>query len=79
VVIVSTIGGLQLFTEPLIFSGDTLGGPVRQFQTVAMYMFEKGIDTTTTAGYGAAVGGMLFLIIIIVSVLNFLLIRKSVR
>jgi cellobiose transport system permease protein len=79
VVIVSTIGGLQLFTEPLIFSGDTLGGPVRQYQTVAMYMFEKGIDTTTTAGYGAAVGGMLFLMIIIVSLLNFLLIRKSVR
>jgi cellobiose transport system permease protein len=79
VVIVSTIGGLQLFTEPLIFSGDSLGGPVRQFQTVAMYMYEKGIETTTTAGYGAAVAGMLFLMIIIVSVLNFLLVRRSVR
>jgi cellobiose transport system permease protein len=76
---VSTIGGLQLFTEPLIFSGDSLGGPVRQFQTVAMYMYEKGIETTTTAGYGAAVAGMLFLMIIIVSVLNFLLVRRSVR
>ncbi len=79
VVIVSTIGGLQLFTEPLIFAGDSLGGPVRQFQTVAMYMYEKGIETTTTAGYGAAVAGMLFLMIIIVSVFNFLLVRRSVR
>jgi len=79
VVIISTIGGLQLFTEPLIFSGDSLGGNLRQFQTVAMYMFEKGIETTTTAGYGAAVAGMLFLMIIVASVLNFLLIRKSVR
>ncbi len=79
VVIVSTIGGLQLFTEPLIFAGDAQGGNLRQFQTVAMYMFEKGIETTTTAGYGAAVAGMLFLMIIVVSGLNFLLIRRSVR
>jgi len=79
VVIVSTIGGLQLFTEPLIFAGDSQGGNVRQFQTVAMYMFEKGIETTTTAGYGAAVAGMLFLMILIVSGVNFLLVRRSVR
>jgi len=44
VVIISTIGGLQLFTEPLIFSGDSLGGNLRQFQTVAMYMFEGNRD-----------------------------------
>jgi len=79
VVVVSTIGGLQLFTEPLIFAGDSQGGNLRQFQTVAMYMFEKGIETTTTAGYGAAVAGMLFLMIIVASVLNFLLVRRSVR
>jgi cellobiose transport system permease protein len=79
VVILSTIGGLQLFTEPLIFSTDSLGGNLRQYQTVAMYMFEKGIETTTTAGYGAAVAGALFLIIIVISLLNFLLVRRSVR
>ena len=80
VVIVSTIGGLQLFTEPLIFNGgNILGGTQRQFQTVAMYMYEKAIENTHTAGYGAAVSWVLFVMIILVSLVNVLLIRRSVR
>ncbi|MBX6722432.1 MAG: sugar ABC transporter permease, partial [Dactylosporangium sp.] len=80
VVIVSTIGGLQLFTEPLIFNnGNILGGTQRQFQTVAMYMYEKSIENTQTAGYGAAVSWVLFVMIILVSLANYLLIRRSVR
>jgi cellobiose transport system permease protein len=80
VVIVSTIGGLQLFTEPLVFnSGNILGGTQRQFQTVAMYMYEKAIENTHTAGYGAAVSWVLFVMIILVSLVNVLLIRRSVR
>jgi cellobiose transport system permease protein len=80
VIIISTIGGLQLFTEPLILSGDTTGGgSLRPYQTLAMYMFEKGIETTTSAGYGSAIGGMLFFMIIIFSALNFLFIRRTVR
>ena len=43
-VIISTIGGLQLFTEPYLFEplkqGAT-GGSARQYQTVVMYMYEK--------------------------------------
>jgi len=78
--IVSTIGGLQLFTEPLVFnSGNILGGTQRQFQTVAMYMYEKAIENTHTAGYGAAVSWVLFVMIILVSLVNVLLIRRSVR
>jgi cellobiose transport system permease protein len=80
VVIISTIGGLQLFTEPLIFSGDTSGGgALRPYQTLAMYMFENSFERFTQAGYGAAVAGMLFLMIMIFSLFNFLLIRRSVR
>src|SRR5215207_1337102 len=40
VVIISTIGGWQLFVEPLIFNGGggaILGGARREFQKVAMY------------------------------------------
>ena len=79
--IVSTIGGLQLFTEPLIFSnGDpTGGGSLRPYQTLALYMYENSIDHNSQAGYGAAVGGMMFLMIILFSLFNFLLIRRSVR
>jgi len=80
VIIVSTIGGLQLFTEPFIFGGgDTLGGTTGQFKTLAMYMYEKGIESTSTAGYGAAIAWTMFILIIVVSVLNFSLVRRSVK
>jgi cellobiose transport system permease protein len=80
VAIVSTIGGLQLFTEPLIFNNGVItGGSLRQFQTVTMYMYEKSIENPSTAGYGAAVAWALFLMIIFASLTNFLLIRKTVK
>ncbi|GIH04702.1 sugar ABC transporter permease [Rhizocola hellebori] len=81
VVIISTIGGWQLFTEPLIFNGGggaILGGARREFQTVAMYMYEKAFDNLQF-GYGSAVAFALFALIVIFSVLNYLLVRRSVR
>src|SRR5581483_63106 len=40
-VIISTIGGLQLFTEPYLFQPikqGALGGSARQYQTISMYL-----------------------------------------
>jgi cellobiose transport system permease protein len=80
VVTLSTIGGMQLFTEPLVFgNGVIIGGDQREFQTVAMYMYEKGIVDLSSAGYGAAVAWALFLMIALVSVANILLLRRRVR
>ncbi|BCB82556.1 sugar ABC transporter permease [Phytohabitans flavus] len=80
VVILSTIGGLQLFVEPLIFNnGNIIGGTQREFQTVQMYMFENSIHNLSRAGYGAAVAWALFLMIVVVSVLNFVITRRSVK
>lgn len=80
VVIIATIGGLQLFTEPLIFgNGRMRGGDLREFQTLAMYMYEKGIDNLTTAGYGAAIAWAIFLLIAIASVINLFLVRRMVK
>lgn len=74
--IISTIGGLQLFTEPLLFnSGHMEGGTLRQSQTVAMYMFENAFNRFQY-GYGSAVAWMLFLLIFIFSIVNFLIIRR---
>ncbi|GAA4613691.1 sugar ABC transporter permease [Actinoallomurus liliacearum] len=74
--IISTIGGLQLFTEPLLFNfGYMNGGSLRQSQTVAMYMFENAFNRYQY-GYGSAVAWMLFLLILVFSVVNFLLIRR---
>ena len=76
-VIISTIGGLQLFTEPLLFgsAGDMAGGSLRQFQTIAMYMFENAFRLFEY-GYGATVAWMLFLLILIGSLLNLLIVRR---
>ncbi|MET8349209.1 MULTISPECIES: sugar ABC transporter permease [unclassified Micromonospora] len=80
VVILSTIGGMQLFTEPLLFgNGNIIGGNQREFQTLAMYMYEMGIVNLNTAGYGAAVAWAIFMIIVVVSVFNFLLVRRSAK
>jgi cellobiose transport system permease protein len=78
-VIISTIGGLQLFTEPFLFqpvkSGAT-GGSARQYQTVAMYLYEKGFGQQFAFGYAAAIAWCMFLIIAVVAFVNFLLIRR---
>jgi len=81
VIIISTIGGWQLFTEPLIFNGggaSVIGGAQRQFQTVAMYMFERGFQDLQF-GYGSAVAFALFAIIVVASLVNFALVRRSVK
>ncbi|MEV0403640.1 sugar ABC transporter permease [Actinoallomurus sp. NPDC050550] len=74
--VISTIGGLQLFTEPLLFNfGYMNGGSLRQSQTVTMYMFENAFNRFQY-GYGSAVAWMLFLLILLFSLVNFLLIRR---
>jgi cellobiose transport system permease protein len=81
VIIISTIGSWQLFTEPLIFNGGgaaVMGGTGRQFQTTAMYMFERGLQDLRF-GYGSAIAFALFAIIVVASVVNFALIRRSVK
>ncbi|WP_027659678.1 carbohydrate ABC transporter permease [Salinispora fenicalii] len=80
VVILSTIGGMQLFTEPLLFAnGNIIGGTQRDFQTLAMYMYEMGITNLNSAGYGAAVAWALFMIIGLMSLLNFVLVRRAAK
>src|SRR6478609_10140797 len=79
-VIVSTIGGLQLFTEPYLFEplkqGAT-GGSARQYQTVVMYMYEKAFaGTQFNFGYAAAIGWALFLLIGVISLVNYLIVRR---
>ncbi|MQA84415.1 MAG: ABC transporter permease subunit [Streptosporangiales bacterium] len=76
-VIISTIGGLQLFTEPVLFerSGHMAGGTLRQFQTVTMFMFENAFRDHDY-GYGAAIAWMIFCLILIASLVNFLIIRR---
>src|SRR3982751_2677095 len=79
-VIVSTIGGLQLFTEPYLFEPShygATGGSDRQYQTVAMYLYEKAFASSQFKfGYASAVAWCLFLLIAVISAINFLIVRR---
>lgn len=79
VAIISTIGGLQLFTEPRLFhSGPNpiRGGPLRESQTMTMYMFENAFAPYYNFGYGSAVAWLLFVLIAAVATVNVLVIRR---
>lgn len=78
VVVTSTIGGLQIFTEPKLFSelpGSSNGGAENQFQTVTLYMYQAGFETQEL-GYASAIAWVLFLVIIIIALANFLLTKR---
>jgi cellobiose transport system permease protein len=75
-VVMSIIGGMQLFTEPLLFGqGDISGGSLRQFQTIAMYMFEQSFQNFDY-GYGSAIAWAIFLLTVVVGVANALIARR---
>jgi len=76
VVLNSTIGGLTLFAEPVMFYGGRIqGGSDNQFQTVSMFIVQKGF-TEFDYGYASGAAWLLFLMILIGSVINFMLIRR---
>jgi cellobiose transport system permease protein len=73
-VVTSTIGGMQIFTEPLLVARTTnlTCGPVRQCQTLTLFLYEQGFGQYQF-GYGAAIGVALFLMIILVAAVNYAL------
>ncbi|GAA2740143.1 sugar ABC transporter permease [Terrabacter aerolatus] len=75
VVITSTIGGLQIFDEPRMYDQYGLGGADRQWQTLTLYLYQLGW-TQKNFGRAAAVAWMLFLIVVLFAVVNFLVTRR---
>jgi cellobiose transport system permease protein len=79
-VIITTIGGMQLFTEPLLFNyGNPAGGSLNEFQTIAMYIYQTTFTGNYSVGRGAAMSWLLFLIILIFALANIALVRRAVR
>jgi cellobiose transport system permease protein len=76
VVITSTIGGLQIFDEPRMFDNFGLGGPDREWMTVTMYLYELGWNTQRNLGRAAAVAWLLFVIIVVITLLNYAITRR---
>ncbi|MEP7055200.1 MAG: sugar ABC transporter permease [Actinomycetota bacterium] len=71
-IVLSTIGGMQLFTEPLLFNqktADATGGTAGQFNTVALMIYKTGWKDLNL-GYAAAIAWALFVIILVLAGLN---------
>jgi cellobiose transport system permease protein len=77
-VILSTIGGLQLFNEPMMFDENpqsASGGSDGQFQTIAQLIYKVGWKDLDL-GYAASMSWALFLIILVVAGINFAATRR---
>ena len=73
-VITSTIGGLQIFTEPQVLVGNN-GGPGQAGMTMVLYLYQQAF-IQNQFGYGATIGWGLFVIILVFSIINFKLVNR---
>jgi cellobiose transport system permease protein len=81
VVITSTIGGLQIFTEPKLFDampGSNNGGSTNQFQTVTLYLYQSAFEGFHL-GYASAIAWVLFLLIVLIALFNYFLTRRLAK
>ena len=77
-VIVSTIGALQLFGEPLLFNVSqtpAAGGSQHQFQVMAVYTYQTFLGNGKY-GYGSAISWAMFLVIVVIVGINLTLVRR---
>lgn len=78
--ITSLIGGLQMFDIPFLMNGKGSAGlPAGSTQTVVMYMYKFGFEGggVKQVGYASAIAYSLFIIILIVSVIQFKIMSKK--
>jgi len=78
-VVTSTIGGLQIFAEPMQFGGGNYsGGSSGQFRTMTLFLFDQAF-AQLRLGYSSAIAIGLFLIIAIIAGINFFISKKLVK
>lgn len=71
VTITSLIGGLQMFDLPFLMF-DINGGPEGSCQTAIMYLYKFGFaNRPKQVGYASAIAYVLFLLILIISIIQF--------
>jgi cellobiose transport system permease protein len=77
VIVTSTIGGLQIFTEPRLFDTNLQfqGGADYQYQTLTMYVFNTSNSATDPYPRAAAATWVIVLIIIAIALLNLVITR----
>lgn len=75
VVVQSTIGGLRIFDEPRMFSGNSLGGTNNVYRTVVLFMHDTMFGKLNM-GRASAIAWVMFIVIVIISALNLFLTSK---
>jgi multiple sugar transport system permease protein len=71
--VITGIGYLQLFEEPFVMTG---GGPLDRTLSVTMYVYQQGFSFLNL-GYASAIAYALFIAIVILTVINFRLLRPQ--
>lgn len=71
--VITTIGYLQLFEEPFVM---TDGGPLDATLSVTMYMYQQGFEFFKQ-GYASAVAYVLFVIVAVIAFLQFRFLRED--
>jgi multiple sugar transport system permease protein len=71
--VITTIGYLQLFEEPFVMTG---GGPLDATLSVTMYMYQQGFPFFHQ-GYASAIAYVLFVIVAAVAILQFRFLRTD--
>lgn len=75
-VFMSSVGGMMLFVEPMMFdSGRLSGGTDGQFQTTSMVLVDL-LRTHGNYGMSAAAGWILFVVIVVVASVNYLIVNR---
>jgi putative chitobiose transport system permease protein len=67
VAVVSAIAATKVFEEVYVM---TQGGPRNGSKTVIYYLYEKGFGTSQDLSYACAIGLVMFLAILVLSVIN---------
>ncbi len=77
-IVISTIGAMQLFGEPLLFGGISghLGGADHQYQTLGVLLYDQGWFNFQL-GRAAATAWTMFLIIMVIVAINAFLASKG--
>ena len=71
--VITTIGYLQLFEEPFVM---TAGGPLDATLSVTMYMYQQGFEFFKQ-GYASAIAYVLFVIVAVIAFLQFRFLRSE--
>lgn len=79
-VIISTLGGLTLFTEPklLFLTPENSGGPGHEGLTMSLYQYGQSF-ASFHYGYGAALGWVITIILVICTFINWNIVQRGER